>query len=966
METEVMGPSERRICSACGALLSEDSAASTCARCLMEACFGKSEHGAPEAAPAGAFDSGLAAPGEVFGDYELREEIARGGMGVVFKARQRSLDRTVALKMMLPGWLNNKEIVSRFRVEAEAASRLMHPGIVAIHDVGECDGQQFYSMDYIEGFDLVRRVKNGPVSPEEAARWIRSIAEAIHHAHQRGILHRDLKPANILIDAQGEAHVTDFGLAKLLDEARDLTVPGRVLGTPSFMPPEQADPERGAVTVASDVYGLGAILYFLLTGKAPFEGISMDHSIKLLLTEDPVPPSRVRPGIPPDLETICLKCLSKEPQRRYASADDLADDLGAWSRREPIRARPVPFAERAWFWARRNPWLAGMSAGLVLTIMAGAALQERALRQARQARADAEGLIQFMNEDLTEQLRPLGRLRLLDNVNRTVRQYYSGQPMKQTPSDPSAGKAQFYRNNASVLREMGRLDEAQESARSAIALLEPLIRREPAEFEWAVALADAHAEMRNILANQDPAGALHHARESVRYRNRAHELNPASPDALAALASARLELGSVLRQQGETAEAAQEIGLATGLLDQLPPSATKGFEGRVQWALRSYYQGLVHFDRGENARARGSFAEYLERIRQLAREENNMADARVIYSLAVAHSHLGRALLDLDDAEGALPHFREYHRLAEDLERLDPGNVNYRQELGFSLDWLAMALEKTQGASEEITGLLSRARDCFQQLARDCPQGDVWQDHAARALTRLAVWRGLKDNEQARGLLADEVAHRWNLLLQFSHSPADHRRFIRALDWCEERGGPPRATESDRAARLRNWTAQAAAEASKKDSSTEWNWTRATLQNRLANALAAQGEFENAKRELELALPIWEQLAHAEATNAEAAAGLARTYCGINIAALRGQDRRPDAKALRAFTEWLKTKRSTAAGMDEVQRWAAALESELAKHGAHWGSDERAASEGFTRAIAALKAQLPAQPVSEP
>jgi tetratricopeptide (TPR) repeat protein len=624
----------------------------------------------------------------------------------------------------------------------------------------------------------------------------------------------------------------------------------------------------------------------------------------------------------------------------------------------------VPIAERLWFWSRRNPWLATLSAGLVLTAITGAVLQERALREARQARAAAESLIQFMNEDLTEQLRPRGRLGLLDNVNRVVRQYYSGMPMNKTPSDPRLGKAQFFRNNASVLREMGRLEEAQDSAKSSIDLLEPVVRQKPDAADWAVALAEAHAEMCYILASQHSPAAVEHAREAVRYRSRAAELQPTSDEAASELANARLELGSVLRQQKLTSEAAKEIELASRLLDRLDATASKDVNRRVPSALRSYYQALVQLDLGENERARAKFAEYLERIQQLAAEGDNLADARVLYALAVAHSHLGRAMLDLGDLEGALSHFREYHRRAAELDRRDPGNVNYRQEYGFSLDWLAMAIERTGGSPDEITGLLKSARDCFNKLARDCPQGDVWQDHAARALTRLAVWEGARNQAEARRLLAGEVEHRWDLLCRQTHRPADHRRFTRALDWSEEQGGPPGAADSDRPTRLRKWVARAATEASRPAASSEWDWTRATLQVRLASALAGQDEFDAARRELELALPLWKRLVANRKDDAEAIGGLARTFCGINIAALRGSAGRPDTKALHEFAAWIKSRQANAVGLSETLHWAGILHGRLASPNDQWTTDERSAADELSRGMAELKGRVPAQTVS--
>ena len=333
------------------------------------------------------------------GDYELIEEIAAGGMGVVFKARQVSLNRIVALKTIVGGPLASRSMVERFRTEAEAAGNLNHPNIVPIYEVGEHDGGHYYSMRLIEGGSLQDRLDEyalpaneepPPSKLELATRQSRiahilsTIARAVHYAHQHGILHRDLKPANILLEPTGEPLISDFGIAKLLTGERQLTRTATAIGTPNYMAPEQAAGGFTPLTTATDVFSLGAILYQLLTRKLPFQGATPLETLRRVIDQAPPAPRSVNRSIDRDLETICLKALNKDPLHRYGSASAFADDLDAWRRGEPIAARPVSPPERLWRWCQRKPILALLSAGLIVSIVAGVVIASWQWQRARQ------------------------------------------------------------------------------------------------------------------------------------------------------------------------------------------------------------------------------------------------------------------------------------------------------------------------------------------------------------------------------------------------------------------------------------------------------------------------------------------------------------------------------------------------------------------------------------------------------
>ena len=483
-------------CTRCGAELRPNQAEGLCTRCLLESgleesiqepdALGRAEVKAQLSQRKGTTASTEERIIRYFGDYELIEEIARGGMGIVYRARQVSLDRTVAVKMLLSGPLSSPEMVKRFRAEASAAASLQHPNIVAIHEVGVHEGQHYFAMDFVDGQSLAKLLAGGALPAKRAAAYLKTIAEAVHYAHERGLLHRDLKPSNVLIDAADQPRVTDFGLARRLEGNSELTLSGQVLGSPNYMPPEQAGAKRGELSRRSDVYALGAMLYHLLTGRPPFVGETIADTLRQVIETEPVSPRLLNPSVPRDLETLCLKSLEKEPAKRYAAAQALVEELNLVLRSEPINARPVSLVEKMWRWCRRRPSLAGLGGATVLLLLVlaiGSPIAAFRIDRERQLAAAAEReqvRLRAEAEMALSLFRPKGAEMLLRSSDAAADLSTLARVVRRFPEHPRLWNAKGLLEGQS-----GQIEEALRDFTQAIGLAE--------------ARADAAAELNDAL-----------------------------------------------------------------------------------------------------------------------------------------------------------------------------------------------------------------------------------------------------------------------------------------------------------------------------------------------------------------------------------------------------------------------------------------------------------------------------------
>jgi tetratricopeptide (TPR) repeat protein len=778
-------------------------------RSILEAAMGPGPdpgRSSPDGDGAPFFDPGVQVRG--FGDYELLGEIARGGMGVVYRARQRSLNRLVALKMLRSGSLADGDDTRRFRLEAEAVAQLDHPNIVPIHEVGEHDGFSYFAMKLIEGPSLAQRPPGPAVDPREAARLVAAVARAVHHAHQRGVLHRDLKPSNILIDAKGQPHVTDFGLAKRVEGDCELTQSGAILGTPSYMAPEQASGQKLAVTTSTDVYGLGAVLYALLSGRPPFRGASVFETLERVRNEQPDPPSGIGLRVDRDLETICLKCLEKEPERRYASALAVAEDLERWSRGEPIAARPVGRMPRAWRWCRRNRGVASLLVliallagtgviGLVVSNVLIARERDEARRQRQQARRAVDTMYtQIAEKWLAEypSLEPVQRAFLAEAA-----EFYRSF-IGEGGSDP-AMRGEIARSSyrlGLIDLKLGRLDKAEPALRHAIALQTALAAEFPRAPEFRQGLAMSLDALGKLLENsgrRPQAEALH--LQAIALWKGLLAGQPGEPGLLRGLGMSYNSLARIYSDTGfldgdlTTYEKAWEpflrcleIRESLGTADAATPEDRRGLAGIYNNIARQYRIT------GQLAQAEIFDRRALKIKRSLVARYPHVPLYR--FDLANSLDGLGETIWLRGRAEEAVGPLLESLEHNQRLADESPEVLEYRNRVAGSLDTLAGPLA-TMGRDQEAVDARRRIVAIFRSLREDNPAHDyespliLHQRRLALLLANCADPR-VRNPGEALQLVKEAVKARprdganWNALGMAEYRSGDWEAAIRALE----------------------------------------------------------------------------------------------------------------------------------------------------------------------------------------
>jgi len=663
--------------------------------------------------------------------YEILGILGRGGMGVVYRARQKSLGRIVALKVLVGGAHADADLIARFQAEAEAVARLHHPHIVQVYEVGQTDGFPYFTLEYVPGGSLAERLAGQPIAPREAAERTRELALAIHAAHQAGIIHRDLKPANVLIAADGSPRVADFGLAKYLDASDQRTRTGEIMGTPSYMAPEQAGGITRSIGPACDTYALGAILYEMLTGGPPFRGHDPMETVLAVLSQDPVSVRRLTPRVPRDLETICHKCLEKTPKKRYATAQALAEDLTRFLEGHPIVARPITRAEKLWKWAHRRPALAGLIAvsllATILLISYGTWKNRQlsaALLSTQEARVRAEENVRKAIESAARRITYVGDRS--DQPLQSELAFFEA-IRQQTGNDVAANHERALAAGWAgyIYSELNDFPASKQAFQQSIEGFQKLCEEFPKQIQYRQELANFIGRHGSALIRQgDDTAAAAEFKRSIEILDQLHAQDPQAVEYRLLLAAHNNNLAQILaRSDGDALPIYNRaLQLRRDLLKEFPGREEVRFDIAVtQSNLGTYYSRKAQYDQAEK-----TLRECLMEMAGFSDELRSQVEYR--RTLASANMNLGNVLAQQKKYAEADKLYSEGVREIEQIVAALPESVPSRLMLIDALRNLA-TLRIQQDQLAEAIAPFERMVAVLQKLVKEFPDREDFRNN---------------------------------------------------------------------------------------------------------------------------------------------------------------------------------------------------------------------------------------------
>ena len=683
-------------------------------------------------------------PPSRIGDYEVLQTLGKGGMGVVYLARQSSVDRTVALKVIRPEQLaamteeQRQRALGRFRTEAQAAAQIDHENMVTLYEVGESDGQQFLSMRYVDGKSLAEILRFGPVDNTTAAKYACQVAAAVQEAHQRGILHRDLKPHNVLIDAKSSrALVTDFGLAKLAEHDGGLTRDGEVMGTPQYMSPEQARDSAG-VTVRSDVYAIGATLYHMLTARPVFQAATVWETLQQVIDRQPVAPRQLNPAIDLDLETICMKCLEKEPERRYQSAGELTEELTRYLNHEPILARPVSTFGRIWRWSRRNRMIAASALAAVMCLVVALVSVSVSLIHTRAAFQRSEQSFQQALNAVNDFFTTVSEETLLDqpglkplrqDLMHQAQQYYQNF-LAQREHDPTVEDllgVTHYRVGL-ITEEIESPEAALEHFENAVELQRKLLDQHPNDLTAISDLANTLNKRGETLFRLDSITAsLASIREARMLRQQLVRADPLQLEYRRLLANTHMNLGIVFKHQGNRTAAFAALDDAMSIRKELVAAFPDHPDVLRDVAKGHYAIGGIHVQAGHDDQAFEAFDQAIQAGKELIRLQSTHQDRYLLSGCYFSRAAIQPTQQALEDYSRALQEARP-------IALIHP-NVDKYQEMVVNCGFEKAFCEKALGAIDDAIETLWLARQTAMMMAR---RADRYATEVAKILLEHA------------------------------------------------------------------------------------------------------------------------------------------------------------------------------------------------------------------------------------